>query len=287
MNIISRPPLKAYAESFRDWGRDCWCASGKDDTCGKRFQWQLGELPKGYDHKYIYSHLGYNLKPLDPQAAIGRQQLKKLPAFIEARKQNWETLRTGLADLEKFFDFTLPTHALRWRPPCERNGSRIEDGSLSSSGSHVDVSSFDSNFDWDSSGCRTSTSWFGFMIRVKPTAPFTHSDLGRHLDQHKVGNRMFFGGNLLRQPVFVQMRRDRPDAIRVVSADGQALTTAEMEQKLKASAHGEAVSPLPGADTIMNQALFLGTYPGLTAEMLAYEVAIISDYVKAAAAKTN
>ena len=285
VNIISRPPLKAYAESFRDWGRDCWCASGKDDTCGKRFQWQLGELPKAYDHKYIYSHLGYNLKPLDPQAAIGRQQLKKLPAFIEARKQNWETLRTGLADLEEFFDFTLPTHALRWRPPCERNGSRIEDGSLSSSGSHVDVSSFDSNFDWDSSGCRTNNSWFGFMIRVKPTAPFTHSDLGRHLDQHKVGNRMFFGGNLLRQPVFVQMRRDRPDAIRVVSADGQALTTAEMEQKLKASAHGEAVSPLPGADTIMNQALFLGTYPGLTAEMLAYEVAIISDFVTMAAAK--
>ena len=287
VNIISRPPLKAYAESFRDWGRDCWCASGKDDTCGKRFQWQLGELPKGYDHKYIYSHLGYNLKPLDPQAAIGRQQLKKLPAFIEARKQNWETLRTGLAHLEEFLDFTLPTHALRWIPPSERIGSRIEDDSLSSSGSQVAASSFDLNFEWDSSDCRTNTSWFGFMIRVKPTAPFTHSDLGRHLDQHKIGNRMFFGGNLLRQPVFVQMRRDRPGAIRVVSADGQAFTAAEMELKLKASAHGEAVSPLPGAETIMNQALFIGTYPGLTAEMLAYEVAIISDYVKAATAKTN
>ena len=285
VNIISRPPLKAYAESFRDWGRDCWCASGKDDTCGKRFQWQLGELPKGYDHKYIYSHLGYNLKPLDPQAAIGRQQLKKLPAFIEARKQNWEILRTDLAHLEEFLDFTLPTHALRWIPPSERVGSRSEEGELSSTGTQIGVSAFDSNFDWDSSGCRTNTSWFGFMIRVKPTAPFTHSDLGRHLDQHKVGNRMFFGGNLLRQPVFVQMRRDRPDAIRVVSADGQALTAAEMEQKLKASAHGEAVSPLPGADTIMNQALFLGTYPGLTAEMLAYEVAIISDFVTMAAAK--
>lgn len=287
VNIISRPPLKAYAESFRDWGRDCWCASGKDDTCGKRFQWQLGELPKGYDHKYIYSHLGYNLKPLDPQAAIGRQQLKKLPAFIEARKQNWETLRTGLAHLEEFLDFTLPTHAVRWVPPIERFESRTEDGQSSSNGPQVGDSSFDSNFDWDSSGCRTNTSWFGFMIRVKPTAPFTHSDLGRHLDQHKIGNRMFFGGNLLRQPVFVQMRRDRPDAIRVVSADGQALTAAEMELKLKASAHGETVSPLPGADTIMNQALFLGTYPGLTAEMLAYEIAIISDFVKAAAAKTK
>jgi CDP-6-deoxy-D-xylo-4-hexulose-3-dehydrase len=287
VNIISRPPLKAYAESFRDWGRDCWCASGKDDTCGKRFQWQLGELPKGYDHKYIYSHLGYNLKPLDPQAAIGRQQLKKLPAFIEARKQNWETLRTGLAHLEEFLDFTLPTHALRWIPPSERIGSGIEGESLSSSGTQGDASSFDRNFEWDSSGCRTSTSWFGFMIRVKPTAPFTHSDLGRHLDQHKIGNRMFFGGNLLRQPVFLQMRKDRPDAIRVVSADGQALTAAELDFKLKASAHGEAVSPLPGADAIMNQALFLGTYPGLTAEMLAYEIAIIGDFVKTVAAKTN
>ncbi len=287
VNIISRPPLKAYAESFRDWGRDCWCTSGKDDTCGKRFQWQLGELPKGYDHKYIYSHLGYNLKPLDPQAAIGRQQLKKLPAFIEARKQNWETLRTGLAHLEEFLDFTLPTHALRWIPPSERIGSGIEDESLSSRGTQGGAASFDSNFEWDSSRCRTNTSWFGFMIRVKPTAPFTNSELGRHLDQHKIGNRMFFGGNLLRQPVFVQIRRNRPDAIRVVSANGQSLTAAEVERKLKASAHGEAVSPLPGADTIMNQALFLGTYPGLTAEMLAYEVGIISAYVKAAGAKKN
>jgi CDP-6-deoxy-D-xylo-4-hexulose-3-dehydrase len=287
VNIISRPSLKAYAESFRDWGRDCWCASGKDDTCGKRFQWQLGELPKGYDHKYIYSHLGYNLKPLDPQAAIGRQQLKKLPAFIKARKQNWETLRTGLAHLEEFLDFTLPTHALRWIPPSERTGSVIEDESLSSSRTQGGASVLDSNFEWDSSGCRTNTSWFGFMIRVKPTAPFSHSDLGRYLDQHKVGNRMFFGGNLLRQPVFVQMRRDRPDAIRVVSADGQSLTPAELDFTLTASAHGEAFSPLPGADAIMNQAVFLGTYPGLTAEMLSYEIAIIGDFVKTAVAKIN
>ena len=125
------------------------------------------------------------------------------------------------------------------------------------------------------------------MIRVKPTAPFTHSDLGRHLDQHKIGNRTFFGGNLLRQPVFVQMRRDRPDAIRVVSADGQALTANEMQHKLKASAHGETISPLPGADALMNQALFLGTYPGLTAQMLAYEVTTIRNFVKTASTKTN
>ncbi|MDI1319319.1 MAG: lipopolysaccharide biosynthesis protein RfbH [bacterium] len=228
VNIVHRPPLKTYAESFRDWGRDCWCASGKDDTCGKRFQWQLGELPKGYDHKYIYSHLGYNLKPLDPQAAIGRQQLKKLPAFIEARKRNWTTLRAGLADLADVFDFSLPTHATGWTPQ---------------------------GFAWDATGCRTDCSWFGFMLRVKSTAPFSHTELAQHLDQRKIGNRMFFGGNLLRQPAFVQLKQDRPSAFRVV---------------------GE----FPGADEIMHRALFLGTYPGLTAAMLDYEIATIRAFVR-------
>jgi CDP-6-deoxy-D-xylo-4-hexulose-3-dehydrase len=275
VNIVHRPPLKTYAESFRDWGRDCWCASGKDDTCGKRFQWQLGELPKGYDHKYIYSHLGYNLKPLDPQAAIGRQQLKKLQAFIEARKQNWEILRAGLADLEDVFEFTLPTHATRWIPPAERSTS-----GLSALSSQPSASTFDLNFDWNSAGCRTDTSWFGFMLRVKPTAPFSHTDLVRNLDQHKIGNRMFFGGNLLRQPVFVQLRKDRPEALRVVSADGRALTAAQRELELKASVNGAAASPLPGADAIMNQALFLGTYPGLTRAMLDYEIEAIRQFVR-------
>ena len=229
VNIISRPPLKTYAESFRDWGRDCWCASGKDNTCNKRFGWNLGELPEGYDHKYIYSHLGYNLKPLDPQAAIGRQQLRKLPSFIEARKNNWEYLRAGLADLDHLLDFSLPTHATAW-----------------SSGT---------GFSWDATGSRTECSWFGFMLRVKPAAPFTHTDLARHLDARKIGNRMFFGGNLLRQPVFVQLRKDRPDAFRVA---------------------GET----PGADEIMNRAIFLGTYPGLTNVMLDYEIGTIREFAK-------
>jgi CDP-6-deoxy-D-xylo-4-hexulose-3-dehydrase len=249
VNIISRPPLKTYAESFRDWGRDCWCASGKDDTCGKRFGWQLGELPKGYDHKYIYSHLGFNLKPLDPQAAIGRKQLKKLPTFIEARKRNWETLRVGLADLEDVFDFTLPTHATRWLKASERSGSA---DALSSS----DRFPFEACFEWDDTGCRTDASWFGFMLRVKPGAPFSHTDLARHLDEKKIGNRMFFGGNLLRQPVFVQLKKDRPNSFRVV---------------------GE----MRGADAIMNQALFLGTYPGLTSTMLTYEIEVIGAFVRA------
>ena len=230
VNIISRPPLKTCVESFRDWGRDCWCPSGKDNTCGKRFDWQLGELPRGYDHKYIYSHLGYNLKPLDPQAAIGRQQLKKLPAFIEARKQNWLRLRAGLADLSSFFDFTLPTHATAWNPAT-------------------------GDFTWGATGCRTDCSWFGFMLRVKPAAPFTHSDLGRHLGEKKIGNRMLFGGNLLRQPVFVQLKKDRPQSFRVVGN-------------------------FAGADEIMNRALFLGTYPGLTPAMLDYEIETIRAFVK-------
>ncbi|MBX9577417.1 MAG: lipopolysaccharide biosynthesis protein RfbH [Chthoniobacterales bacterium] len=227
VNIISRPPLKSYAESFRDWGRDCWCASGKDNTCNKRFCWQLGELPKGYDHKYIYSHLGYNLKPLDPQAAIGREQLKKLPAFVEARKKNWEILRAGLAHLEEFFEFSLPTHATAWNQ--------------------------DGTFDWDDSGCQTDCSWFGFMLRVKATAPFSHTDFARYLEEKKIGTRMFFGGNLLRQPAFVQLKKDRSEALRVVGS-------------------------LAGADDIMNSALFLGTYPGLTQAMLEYEIKMIHEF---------
>ena len=230
VNIVSKPPLKTYAESFRDWGRDCWCASGKDNTCAKRFDWQLGELPRGYDHKYIYSHLGYNLKPLDIQAAIGLQQLKKLPGFIQARKENWETLRRGLAGLEEFFEFSLPTHATGWTPQ---------------------------GFTWDATGCRTDNSWFGFLLLVRKSAPFTNSEFARALDAAKIGNRMLFGGNLVRQPAFIQLRKDNPAAFRVVG-------------------------DLAGADRIMNQALFLGTYPGLTPAMLDYEIDVIRKFVRQA-----
>ena len=229
VNIIKRASLKTYAESFRDWGRDCWCPSGKDDTCCKRFQWQLGELPEGYDHKYIYSHLGFNVKPLDIQAAIGRVQLKKLPEFIEARKENWLKMRLGLSSLEKYIDFALPTHATKWN----------EDGS----------------FEWDETGHRTDCSWFGFKMTIKDDAPFTRTDLARHLDEKKIGNRMLFGGNLVRQPAFVQLRHDRPDAMRV-SGD------------------------LSNADRIMRHTMFLGTYPGYTDEMIQYMVDTIQDFVK-------
>ena len=151
VNIVNSLKFKAIVESFRDWGRDCWCASGMDNTCGKRFDWQLGELPKGYDHKYIYSHLGYNLKPLDIQAAIGRVQLEKLPHFIQARIDNWNYLRRGLRDCGEFFDFMLPTHATGWSPE---------------------------GFSWDDSGHRAVCSWFGFMLRVKPGGAVHQSRLG-------------------------------------------------------------------------------------------------------------
>jgi len=229
VNIVRDAKLKVVAESFRDWGRDCWCPSGIDNTCNKRFGWQLGELPAGYDHKYTYSHLGFNLKPLDPQAAIGRVQLRRLPEFIEARKRNWEMLRRGLAGLDDVLEFALPTHANGWDP--------------------------EHGFSWDSSGCRTDCSWFGFKIAVNPNAPFSRTDLAQELDRRLIGNRMLFGGNLLRQPAFVQLRHDRPGALRV---------------------EGEMV----GSDEIMNSTLFLGTYPGLTEAMIGQEVAVIRDFVK-------
>jgi len=228
VNIVTDQKLKTIAESFRDWGRDCWCPSGVDNTCNKRFEWQLGELPKGYDHKYTYSHLGYNLKPLDPQAAIGRVQLKRLPEFIETRKLNWETLRRGLAAYEHYLEFSLPTHAVSW--------------------------DFASGFKWDESGCRTDCSWFGFKVGIRKNAPFTRVELALELDRYRIGNRMLFGGNLLRQPVFVQLNRDNPMAYRKAAT-------------------------MNGSDEIMSNSLFLGTYPGLTASMLDQEIKVICDFI--------
>ncbi|MCX5926730.1 MAG: lipopolysaccharide biosynthesis protein RfbH [Cyanobium sp. LacPavin_0920_WC12_MAG_63_22] len=229
VNIVRDQKLKVVAESFRDWGRDCWCPSGVDNTCNKRFDWQLGELPQGYDHKYTYSHLGFNLKPLDPQAAIGRVQMRRLPEFIEARKRNWQILREGLAPCEEVLEFALPTHAT--------------------------ALNVDGSFQWDNTGCRSECSWFGFKIAVKPGAPFSRTDLARELDTHKIGNRMLFGGNLLRQPAFVQLKHDRPEALRLATS-------------------------LDGSDEIMNTTLFLGTYPGLTPDMLAKEVEVIKAFVQ-------
>lgn len=228
VNVVRDMLLKTLVESFRDWGRDCWCASGHDNTCRKRFGWKLGDMPEGYDHKYIYSHLGYNMKPLDPQAAIGRAQLRKLPSFVEARKSNWRALRVAMAGLGEFFDFQLPTHARGW----------AHDG-----------------FTWDDSGHTSDPSWFGFLLLVKPGAPFTRTDLARHLDSKNIGNRMLFGGNLVKQPAFTRLREDNPHAFRIAG-------------------------DLAGADRVMNDALFVGVYPGLTDEMLAYMTREISSFAR-------
>ena len=227
INIISDSKLRTIVESFRDWGRDCWCPSGCDNTCNKRYEWQLGELPEGYDHKFTYSHLGYNLKPLDIQAAIGLEQLNKLTSFIQSRIDNWDYLRNGLDDLSEYFSFMLPTHATEWTP----------DGFL-----------------WDSSGNRTTPSWFGFMINVKQSSPFTKSQFAKFLDSKKIGNRNLFGGNLTRQPAFINLKKERSDSFRIVGN-------------------------LNGADTVMNQSLFIGTYPGLTKPMLDYIIETIHNYV--------
>lgn len=228
VNISGSLKLHRIAESFRDWGRDCWCPSGKDNTCGLRFDQTFGNLPCGFDHKYTYSHIGYNLKPLDIQAAIGRVQLKKLPMFIEKRKQNWIYLRKGLATLEEFFDFMLPTHAVSW------NGE---------------------GFDWDKTGCKSECSWFGFMLTLKENVPFTRTQLAQYLTQNNIGNRMLFGGNLIRQPAMVQLKADYPDSMRII---------------------GE----LRGADRLMNQCVFIGTFPGLSKPMLDYTIEKIHRFCK-------
>jgi CDP-4-dehydro-6-deoxyglucose reductase, E1 len=107
--LTDKPALETIIESFRDWGRDCWCETGKDNTCGKRFDWQLGSLPCGYDHKYIYSHIGYNLKATDMQAALGASQLTKLPQFIARRKENFAYLRRNLEPLQDLLILPAPT----------------------------------------------------------------------------------------------------------------------------------------------------------------------------------
>ena len=153
--------LARLVESFRDWGRDCWCATGCDDSCGKRFGWQLGELPFGFDHKFIFSHLGYNLKMTDMQAALGLSQLKKAEKFIAARRRNFAYLKSALEDLGLGEHFILP-QATKDSDP----------------------------------------SWFGFLVTIRDSSPLDRTRCVTWLEEHKVGTRLLFGGNLTRQPAF-------------------------------------------------------------------------------------
>ena len=192
------PLLKTIVESFREWGRDCWCDPGKANTCGKRFDWELGQLPHGYDHKYIYSHIGYNLKATDMQASVGVAQLKKLPQFIAARKRNYSALRAGLEDLQEFFVL----------PEATRN---------------------------------SDPSWFGFPLLVRPDAPFSRAELIRFLEDRKIASRALFGGNLIRQPAYADVRY-------------------------------RTVGDLRNSDLVMKQLLWIGVYPGLSAQMIDYVI---------------
>ncbi len=188
--------LKQIAESFRDWGRDCYCAPGKDNTCGKRFAWQLGGLPYGYDHKYTYSHLGYNLKITDMQAACALAQLQKAPDFIAKRKANFGYLKERLASCAEFLQLPQATE-------------------------HSDPS------------------WFGFPITLKDECPVSRVDLTTYLDQHKIGTRLLFAGNLTRQPSMHRVTYR-------VSGD------------------------LRYTDKVMNDTFWIGVQPALTDEMLDY-----------------
>ena len=204
--FMNNANLKRIAESFRDWGRDCYCATGKDNTCLKRFKWKLGDLPHGYDHKYIYSHLGFNLKITDMQAAVGLAQMDRLEGFIADRKRNFDILKAGLAPLEEFL--ILPEATPRSDP-----------------------------------------SWFGFPITVRPDAPFTRDELVLHLNDKKIGTRLLFGGNLVRQPYMI----------------GREFRT---------------VGDLPNANLIVTNTFWIGVYPGLGQLQLDYVLEVIGAFCK-------
>jgi CDP-6-deoxy-D-xylo-4-hexulose-3-dehydrase len=196
--LAEKPLLKTIVESLRDWGRDCWCDPGKENTCGKRFDWQLGGLPRGYDHKYTYSHLGYNLKMTDMQAAVGVSQIAKLPGFIAKRRANFQQLREGLKDLEDLF--ILPEATAKSEP-----------------------------------------SWFGFPLAVRREAPFSRNRAIAYLESRKIATRLLFGGNLLRQPAYREVKH-------------------------------RVAGSLVNTDFVMNQVFWVGVYPGLTTKMVSYMV---------------
>lgn len=186
--------LARIVRSFRDWGRDCYCVGGENNTCGKRFSQQFGSLPPGFDHKYVYSHIGYNLKATDLQAAIGVAQLKKLETFNDLRKRHHAAITAGLEKHRK--------HLILHTAPKQADPA-----------------------------------WFGYVITVRPEAPFTRAELVNALEKARIETRNLFCGNLLRHPAY-----------------------AEIEHRV--------VGLLPNSDRITTNTFFIGVYPGLTSEMI-------------------
>nr|WP_317331031.1 lipopolysaccharide biosynthesis protein RfbH [uncultured Romboutsia sp.] len=204
--VTNNPLLNKLIKSFRDWGRDCVCPPGKDNICNNRFSQSYGELPLGYDHKYVYSHLGYNLKVTDMQAAIGVSQLKKLNLFKERRNENFNRLYNGLKHLDKYI--ILPKQTLKSEP-----------------------------------------SWFGFPITLKESDKYSRNDLVKFLELNKIGTRLLFAGNIIKQPVFTENNY----TYRVV---------------------GE----LTNTDIIMNKTFWIGVWPGITNECIDYIVSKFDEF---------
>lgn len=204
----NNPILARLVKAFRDWGRDCVCPPGRDNFCGHRFTGQFGDLPYGFDHKYVYSEFGYNLKVTDMQAAVGVAQLKKLPDFIKRRKHNWERLYSSL---EGYKDKIMLCEATENSDP----------------------------------------SWFGFLIYVKK--PYDRTEMTKYLESHGVQTRNLFAGNILRHPVFDQMKKEK-SGYRVVG-------------------------DLNVTDDIMNNAFWIGVYPGMNDRMIDYMAKQIKDFL--------
>ena len=202
--LINNASLKKVAESFRDWGRDCWCAPGKDNTCGERYCQQLGELPDGYDHKYTYSHMGFNLKVTDMQAAVGLSQLTKADHFVARRKENHAMLLGMFKEFEEHFILPVATE-------------------------------------------NSDPSWFGFMLTIRETSPINRNKFVEYLENNKIGTRLFFGGNLLRQPAYSTLNYRK-------------------------------IGNLENTDLVMNNSFWLGVWPGLEKKHYDYIIDVVRNY---------